>query len=601
MLRARRTSIELFSIFVASSCSGGHVSENNLESKTGALTTGAISFTVTLQTPKDLSPLNVALASTGTMTIGSSTKVTRPGTSLSAIANMGPGGISSDTDSVLGDVWSLSTVTLRDRAHVMGKVYAPKVVSGVGVHVDGGTDSVRSLVPATVTSWSVTYPAAVVNNVILQVNQTASRPPGRYGAMQLFSGGKLTLTTGAYFVDSLDLEQGSKVILNQDAGPVLLYVRNSVILRGVFSTTSGGASDVLLGFLGTTDVVAEVSFVGTLVAPSAKIALRSVTGGHAGAFFGKNIDVSPNTIVSYRPAHAILSTQPPTSRVACVNAIQPSDSLTGDARELQYQKDIVRYCTGTGMASCEQTIRARMNVDFFAAARQLLTQQMPTGQYIQVLQDRDRKMGDFRLNPTLACNVASHDADGDYVPDGTDACPNTPALTPVLANGCTNTQLLPGPSISEILKLSTNIGINVDPRCVGAPKPLTPVPLGAFRSSEPSFGKAIWVSLDPGTSTCPLYYQVEFYLTDGLGRRTVTFLSTDKASLGWINPPVGAVQFALKATDSGDRGAWASYAVFTQTFRARAFNTAGALSLWSDFFTFSNVDCVSGQACTDHR
>lgn len=601
MLRARRTSIAPFLVLAASSCSGRHVSEPELESRVGALTAPAITLSVSIQTPKQISPLNVVLGSAGTMTIGSATKVTRLGTSFSAISNMGSGGISSDTNSVLGDVWSLSVVNLRDGAHVLGKVSAPKVVPGNNVHIDGGTDSVTSLIPATVTSWSVTYPAAVVNDVKLSVSQTGSRPPGRYGLMQLFSGAKLTLTTGAYYVDDLDLEQGSTVILNQDAGPVLLYVRNSVILRGVFSTTSGAASDVLLGFLGTTDVVGEVPFVGTLVAPSAKIALRAVAGGHTGAFFAKDIDVSPNTTVSFRPAHSILSARPPTSRVACVNSIQPSDSLTGAARELQYQKDIIRYCTGTGLASCEQTIRARMNVDFFAAARQVLTQQMPTGQYIQVLHDRDKKMGDFRLNPTLACNVVSHDADGDYIPDGSDACPNTPPLTPVLANGCTKTQIRPGPSITDILKLSTHIGINVDPRCVAAPKPATPAPLGAFRSSDPSFGKAIWVSLDPGTSACPLYYQIEFYLTDGLGRRTVTFLSTDNTSLGWIAPPAGAVQFALKATDTGDRGAWASYSVFTQTFRARAFNTAGALSLWSDFFTFSNADCVSGQACTDHR
>ncbi|MEP6652515.1 MAG: hypothetical protein ABJA82_04100 [Myxococcales bacterium] len=570
---------------------------------TGALTTSpAITFTVTLQTPRQLSPVNVVLAATGSTTIGSATKITRPGTGFAAIANMGSGGISSDADSVLGDVWSLSPVTLRDRAHVLGKVYAPNVVvPGAAVHIDGGTDTTTSLIPATVTTWTVTYPATVVNDIVLQTNQTGLRAPGRYGSVQLFSGARLTLSSGTYFVDSLDLEPASKVILNQDAGPVMLYVRNSVILRGLFSTASGAAPDLLLGYLGASDVFAEVSFVGTMVAPSAKVVLRSVTGGHAGAFFGKNIEVSPNTTVTYRPGHPILSTQPPASRDKCSGLVQPNDALTGAEQELQYQKDILRYCTGSGMGSCEQTIRARMNVDFFAAARLVMSQQMPTGQYVQILQDRDKKMGSFRLNATLACDVVTHDGDGDYVPDGSDACRNTPSLTPVLANGCTNNQFPPGPSITEILKISTHIGINVDPRCVGAPKPAVPAPLGAFRSNDPARGKALWVSRDPGTSTCPLYYQIEFYLTDGLGRRTVTFLASENASLDWIAPPAGAVQFALKPTDPGDRAAWASYSVFTETFRARAFNTGGSLSLWSEFFTFSTTDCVAGQACSDHR
>jgi hypothetical protein len=134
----------------------------------------------------------------------------------------------------------------------------------------------------------------------------------------------------------------------------------------------------------------------------------------------------------------------------------------------------------------------------------------------------------------------------------------------------------------------------------GAPKPAVPAPLGAFRSNDPALGKALWISREPGTSTCPLYYQVEFYLTDGLGRRTVTFQSTESAPL-WITPPVGAVEFALKATDPGDRAVWASYSVFTQTFRARAFTAGGSMSLWSDFFTFATADCVAGQACSDHR
>jgi len=279
--------------------------------------------------------------------------------------------------------------------------------------------------------------------------------------------------------------------------------------------------------------------------------------------------------------------------------IQPSDVLTGNAREIQYQQDILRYCTGVGISTCETTIRARMNVDYFMAAARLFSNRVSTGTYIQVVRDRTNKLRSFRQNPTLACEVAAHDLDGDYVPDRLDVCPNTPPLTPVLANGCTNTQIAAGPSITEVQKNAKRIGVNVDPRCKGAPVPAVPVPLGAFRSTDPTRGKALWVSRDPGTSGCPLYYELEFYITDGSSLRTAVFPASQNIGLSWIKPPAGALQFKIQTSDSGDRAAWASYAVFTKTFRVRAFNFSGQRSAWSDFFSFGREDCVAGQPCQD--
>jgi hypothetical protein len=490
-------------------------------------------------------------------------------------------------------------VTLADLDHLLGKVVAAKTTEGNSVHVDGGLDTTTPLTPATVTTWTVTYPSATVANVVVPVNGTGTSAPGRYGTFQVFSGGKLNLTTGTYFIDSLDLETGSKLILNQDAGPVILYVRTSVIYRGASSTTSGVAPDLLFGYFGTADLSIEASFVGTIVAPTAKIILRTVTGGHTGAFFGANIEVSPNVTVTYRAANVILTVQTGGAVDTCAAAVQANKALTGNALELQFQSDILRYCTGTRTSSCERTIRARMNVDFFMAASSLLSSHMTTGQYQQVLVDRDTKMVTFRQNPTLACDVAAHDVDGDYVPDDQDACNNTPPLTPVLANGCTNTQLPTGTDITAVQNVVKLIGFSVDPRCVNAPQPAVPAPLGAFRSGDPSLGKAIWVSRDAGTTTCPLYYQLDARLTDGSPARSMLFQASEDTTLPWITHPAGAVQFNLHTSDGGNRGAWADYSLFTITFRVRALNLAGQVSEWSDFFVFGNQDCVAGQTCQD--
>jgi hypothetical protein len=587
-------------MLAGASCRSPRPTED-VEERVGAVTTPApaLSLTATITTPHLISPLTVTLGSTGTTTIYGATKITRPGTAPSLVTNMGSGGVDVEPDAVLGDLWSTSTVTLKDRVHLIGKVVAPQMIPGNGVKVDQGVDTTTPLLPATVTSWPVNYPSAVVTDVVAQNNGSASPAPGRFGKLQVFGGCKLTLKAGSYFVDSLDLESGSSLILDQDAGPVLLYVLSSVIMRGTLSTISGKPSDLLIGYLGTAEMIVEMPFTGTIVAPSAKLTLRSVAAGYSGAFFGKNIEVGPNTTVSFRPGQAILSAQPAGTFDACAIAIQPSDGLTGAAREVQYQQDILRFCTGIGISSCEQTIRARMNVDFFMAAASMLTNRISTGTYQLVLKDRDAKLKTFRHNPTLACDVAAHDGDGDYVPDSADACKNTPPLTPVLANGCTNTQVPAGADIAAVQGMVKYLGVSVDPRCIGAPRPPIPAPLGAFRTGDPTLGKAIWISRDPGTTTCPLYYQVEVSLTDGTKPRSLTFQNSEDTTLPWITRPPGAVQFNIHSTDPANRGAWGSYGVFTRTFRVRTFNFAGQSSEWSDWFVFGRQDCVAGQPCQD--
>jgi hypothetical protein len=559
----------------------------------------ARTFTATITTPHSVSPLTVVLGANGSLAVGSGAKINGPGATISIATNMGPSGVNVQPDVVMGTVYSASPVSLGDRDHLLGKVVAAKTTQGNGVHVDGGLDIKTAVTPATITTWTVTYPAATVANVVVPVNGTSTSPPGRYGMFQVFSGGTLKLSPGTYFIDSLDLEPGAKLVLNQDAGPVVLYVSSSVIYRGAISTTSGVAPDLLFGYFGTADLSIEAPFVGTIVAPSAKIVLRTVTGGHTGAFFGANVEVSSNAIVTYRPANVIVTVQPGGAVDTCAAAVQPNHALSGNALELQFQSDILRYCTGTHITSCERTIRARMNVDFFMAASSVLSSHMTTGQYQQVVIDRDTKLASFRQNATLACNVAAHDVDGDYVPDDKDACNNTPPLTPVLANGCTNTQLPTGPDINRLQNVVKLIGLSVDPRCVNAPQPAVPAPLGAFRSNDPGLGKAIWVSRDSGTTTCPLYYQIEARITDGSPPRSMLFQASEDTTLGWITRPSGAVQFNLHTGDGGNRGAWASYSVFTITFRVRALNLAGGVSEWSDFFEFDNVDCVAGQPCQD--
>ena len=571
----------------------------------GAVVSPPTTLTITLQTPKSILPAAVTLGAMGSITIGGGATIAGAGTALSTITNVGSGGVSIQPAAVLGSLWSTSNVTISSRVHALGTIHATSVnpPPDATVHIDHGIDLTTPLTPAVVTSWSVTYPSATVANISVPPNQVMAKPPARYGTVLVGAGATLSLTTGTYYFDTLDIEPNAKLSLTQTAGPILVYVRTSLIYHGAIVTSpTGSTPDFLLGYFGTGAVTADSTFSGTLVALSAAVTLRAVTGGHAGAFFAKSFVIDANTVINYRAPNAILAAQGTTTltRGACASSIIPNDALAAGPRELQYQQDLIRYCTGTDIPACEVTLRARMNVDFYTAAAMLYTNRIATGTYLQVLRDRDAALTRFQINPTLGCSVVAHDADGDYVPDSGDSCPTTPPLTPVLANGCSNTQVPPGPSATDVQGIIKNLGVNLDPRCFNAPVPAVPAPLGAWRlPSDPSVGKAVWLSRNPVGSQCPLYYQIEVVLTDGLGVRTVTFQDSEDTTLPWITRPAGAVQFNIHTADPGNRGTWASYGVYTRSYRARAFNAGGRRSDWSDYTSAGREDCVVGEACVD--
>ena len=571
-----------------------------VETRQSALTSGPLTFNVTLQTPKGIVPTAVTIAATSTVTIGGATKVTGTGSGLSAVTNMGIGGVEIQSAAVLGNLWSTSTVDLRDRAQILGTIHAPHVTQGNSVTIAGGIDSTTALTPATVTSWTVTYPAATVTNVTLQPGQSITEAPARYGAVSIASRANLSLSTGTYFLDSLDLEPMANITLTQDAGPVVIYVRNSVIFRGTVKTaTAGLRPDLLLGYLGTAGVFIESSFTGTIVAPSAALTLRAVTGGHIGAFFAQSVSVDPNTVITYRAGQAILTVSPPPIST-CVDQIVPDGTLTGRAQAIQYQQDIERYCTRLDIGNCEATLRARVKVDYFTAITQVIQGTLNPAVYLALIQDRERKMNEIRGNETLACQIVKADADQDFVTDSKDACANTPLLTPTFDNGCTNSALPNSTNIQNIDWSRLRIAIPGDPRCVGAPAPKIPSPLGAWRfPPDATVGKAVWFSANTDTSGCPMFYQVEVELTDGQGvRDTLLHVPQDDANVSWIPRPAGIFQINPHTTDVGTLGAWASYSVWTRQYRARAFNAGGQISAWSAWYYPGSEPCVAG-ACGD--
>ncbi len=125
--------------------------------------------------------------------------------------------------------------------------------------------------------------------------------------MNVKSRSTLSLSSGKYYVRDLTLEPQSHLKLLEISGRVELYVRGTITFRGDIVTANGNFPDWFVGYLGTSRVSLEGSFRGTLFAPNADVTLAWVPSlQHEGAFFGKNIEVTPGIKVVFHPSSFLI-------------------------------------------------------------------------------------------------------------------------------------------------------------------------------------------------------------------------------------------------------------------------------------------------------
>lgn len=295
----------------------------------------------------------------------------------------------------------------------------------------------------------------------------------------------------------------------------------------------------------------------------------------------------------------------------CANEVPVRDDLVGKKREIAFQVDIGSYCGAPGLSSCDNELIARANVDYSAAALQVVGSRMTPAQYLALSRDRTRKLRAAEEDGRRAALLCgSRDSDGDWVVDSRDRCPNTPDLTATDDNGCPITALPLGPAPEDVARVLSRTYGAINPKCKDAPVPER-VPAGAFY--WPDF-------LDRGTyiltgavtnqpSGCPVWYEFEIeelsgsqrgyrYLTAFLDREA----SNDLVQLG--RPvPAGFIQFNPRPDDArADRARLATTGPRAGIqYRVRAVNAVGVRGLWSDYKISNKADCIAlGFKCRDH-
>jgi hypothetical protein len=257
-------------------------------------------FTLTVRTPPGLSMSEFAVVADGLLDLRDRAEVT------AAIANLGGSGTFLGNDAIATDIHSLSSVTLRDRSTVSGLIRTGGTVTELNaVNYEGPPVENASFEPETTQQLSAAFPAESLGDVLLEPEQVAEKPPGRYGNVQVKSRAELRLRSGAYYFDRFDvLEPEARVVLDETDGPTVIYVLQPFAFRGEVSSNLAHP-ELLVAVFGSGMIHLETPFTGTIVAPLADLKLGTVNGVHSGAFYAKNVEIQPGAKVLFHPSVAL--------------------------------------------------------------------------------------------------------------------------------------------------------------------------------------------------------------------------------------------------------------------------------------------------------
>jgi len=516
-------------------------------------------YSVRIQTPNTVPFEDVVLGSATSLTIGADTTISPVWQGIAVSTALGLTGTRMvEPDAEVGDIWSGGNVDIGDRVTVHGSIYSPTTVIGNDVVVEGDTVTNLSVEPVSEIKWNVVFPFTQGEQIWLEPNQSASPAPGYYSTMRIGPTASITLTTGIYHIDVLTVEDSASVVLDQTEGPIILYVRDQVIMRGTITVSDDSISDLLIVYLGDQEMHLERAFQGTVVAANAGLTLHPAS--YTGAFFAESITVQANATIHHIPAWSLL-------RVGagdvedCVSHIQPRTTLTGRAAEVAYQKDMLRYCVAPDMDSCYALLVSRAQVDRTTAALQFLNREISSDQYLGMCRDRTRKLSAARKDNAFALSLCmDDDADGDWVVDARDNCAATPALMPTDDAGCTSA-LPPTPPDEDIHQLLSEMNIIASSACRAKSLPGIGFPGGFFWIPVPNVVYVVFAegSRNGDSTDCPLSYEFELsgetrdyqpahlHIVFRESERTYDLLNSGKPV------PKGLIQFVVTDTDGGDR------------------------------------------------
>lgn len=288
--------------------------------------------------PSTITPSEVLFSATNGIQIGD-----RANLSGGQISNTGAAELNIGVDAVFAKTRTTSVGLVRARGNNDRSKWIDGPITTANLLVIENNAQVAGPVTQNATIRTTQFPRSVdfPNNAGVDVpvlkGATKQLSAGNYGKITVYEGGTLKLAGGKYYAAEVDFEPGANVLLQDGNKPVELFVKTKLIYRGNVSEEATGslAGNVMVTYLGTTEAFLEAPWIGTLFAPSALITLgplNSKVKKHRGAFFGKSLQVRPDTLIEFLPFPSYLITNVDVSTTTpCANQ---SVTVTATTRNL---------------------------------------------------------------------------------------------------------------------------------------------------------------------------------------------------------------------------------------------------------------------------
>jgi hypothetical protein len=257
--------------------------------------------------PAGVTVSQIGLSASGSVAIRDRAKVTNQAGAPGLIGALSSTQSHFGQDSKVGSVYAAGAVFLAERALIAGDLrVAGAVTKQQGVQVTGST--IVGPVPSQVVTRSIDFPVTLTGNMNVQPDQTVSLAPGALAVLSVSSRSTVKLTAGKYFFDSLSLQPGATLALDQSEGPVSIYVKSNLDLKGAVTSTRAPATDVAWGYFGTNTVFLESAFQGSLIAPAATVVLKRAASPHRGSVYAKVIELEADASFVFVPSTKTLIT-----------------------------------------------------------------------------------------------------------------------------------------------------------------------------------------------------------------------------------------------------------------------------------------------------
>jgi len=278
----------------------------------GSAVTGRVSQAIaaeyTITFPAGTRLDNVALLSSGTLRINDRVTLVDGDDRPAMAATTGPAGAELGSGAETGSIVSAGPV-LVSGAEVTGNVTSAGLITlRNGGTVSGLQRSFVQVTPFQNVTIPVSFDAPSLGPIQLEPpngagERVTSVPPGHYSNVNIKSRNRVNLASGAYQFDSLTLEPQARLVIDDTAGPVYLDVKNSLLFKGAIDGASGKPPALRLMYVGTAPPSIESAFSGILIAPNTSMRLATPPDGksYCGAFYARDLEVSPGTTVELRP------------------------------------------------------------------------------------------------------------------------------------------------------------------------------------------------------------------------------------------------------------------------------------------------------------